>query len=108
LEGAVIRSLPSTALDSAEAVAADELHALLSGYPIDASRQALALAAAHFKLPSKRERKPRIDRMIAAAERGGENVTSITTPDGVTLHFGKGESTEASNPWLDDLRVTKQ
>jgi hypothetical protein len=56
----------------------------------------------------RRQRRPSIGRMIAA-ERGGKNVTSITTPDGVTLHFGKGESTEASNPWLDDLnKVTKQ
>ena len=29
--------------------------------------------------------------MIAAAERSGKTVTSITTPDGITLHFGKGE-----------------
>jgi hypothetical protein len=56
----------------------------------------------------RRVRKPSIRRMIAAAEKTGKNVTSITTPDGVTLHFGKGESTEASNPWLDDLKVTKQ
>jgi hypothetical protein len=55
-----------------------------------------------------RQRKPSIRKTIAAAERGGKNVTSITTRDGVTLHFGKGESTEASNPWLDDLKVTKQ
>ena len=57
----------------------------------------------------RRQRKPNIRRMIAAAERGGKNVTSITTPDGVTLHFGKGEPTEASNPWpLDDFKVTKR
>ena len=55
-----------------------------------------------------RQREPNIGRMIAAAERGGKNVTGITTPDGVTLHFGKGESTETSNPWLDDLKATKQ
>jgi hypothetical protein len=56
-----------------------------------------------------RQRKPSIKRMIAAAERAGKNVTSITTPDGVTLHFGKVEDTEASNPWLADLdKMTKQ
>ena len=54
-------------------------------------------------------RKPSIRRQIAAAERSGKTVTSITTPDGTTLHFGKGEPTEASNPWpLDDFKVTKQ
>jgi hypothetical protein len=48
--------------------------------------------------------------MIAAAERGGKTVTSVTTPDGVTLHFGKGEAaTEANNPWLADIeKATKQ
>ena len=35
----------------------------------------------------RRQRKPNIGRMIAAAERGGKNVTSITTPEGATLHF---------------------
>jgi hypothetical protein len=55
-----------------------------------------------------RQRKQDIGKMITAAERSGKNVTSITTPDGVTLHFGKGESTEASNPWLDDLTKVKQ
>ena len=48
----------------------------------------------------RRQRKPSISKMIAAAERGGKTVTSITTPDGVTLHFGKVEPTEANNPWL--------
>jgi hypothetical protein len=56
----------------------------------------------------RRQRKPSLRKMIAAAERDGRKVTSITTPDGVTLHFGKVEDTEASNPWLDDLKVTKQ
>jgi hypothetical protein len=62
----------------------------------------------HLRKQPRRQRKPNIGRMIAAAERGGKNVTGITTPDGVTLHFGKGESTETSNPWLDDLKATKQ
>ena len=57
---------------------------------------------------AKPRRKPSIGKQIAAAERGGKRVTSITTPDGLTLHFDKTESTEASNPWLDDLKVTKQ
>ena len=58
----------------------------------------------------RRQRKPSIKRMIAAAERSGKTVTSITTPDGVTLRFGESEPTEASNPWLVgiDDKVTKQ
>ena len=67
----------------------------------------LSRAASGPKLP-RRQRKPNIGRMIAAAERGGQNVTGITTPDGVTLHFWQGRSTETSNPWLDHLKVTKQ
>jgi hypothetical protein len=42
------------------------------------------------------------------AERIGKHVSSVTTPDGTVLHFGEPEPTEASNPWLDDLKVTKQ
>jgi hypothetical protein len=58
----------------------------------------------------RRARRPSIRKQIAAAERGGKTVTSITTPDGVTLRFGEGEAaTEANNPWpLDDFKVTKQ
>jgi hypothetical protein len=56
----------------------------------------------------RRQRKPSLRKMIAAAERDGKIVTSITTPDGVTLHFGKVDDTDAANPWLDDLKVTKQ
>jgi hypothetical protein len=58
----------------------------------------------------KRQRKPSIKRMIAAAERAGKKVTSITTPDGVTLRFDESEPTKASNPWLAgiDDKVTKQ
>ena len=48
--------------------------------------------------------------MIVQAEKAGKNITSITTPDGTTLHFGKVEDTEAINPWLVgiDDKVTKQ
>jgi hypothetical protein len=56
----------------------------------------------------RRQRKASLRKMIAEAERDGRKVTSITTPDGVTLHFGEPEPTEASNPWLADLKVTKQ
>ena len=38
----------------------------------------------------RRVSKPSIRRMVAAAEKAGKTVTGITTPDGVTLHFGKG------------------
>jgi hypothetical protein len=70
-----------------------------------------ALAAGASPPPAKprRQRKPSIGRMIAAAERRGKSVTSITTPDGVTLHFSKLDAAEGpSNPWLDDLKVPKQ
>jgi hypothetical protein len=55
----------------------------------------------------RRPRKSSIAKQIKQAEKSGKSVTSITTPDGTTLHFSS-ESTEASNPWLDDLKVTKQ
>ena len=58
----------------------------------------------------RRQRKPRVHTLIKQAEKSGKTVTSITTPDGVTLRFGEGEAaTEANNPWpLDDFKVTKQ
>jgi hypothetical protein len=67
-------------------------------------------AALEFCKRRRRQRKkPSIGRMIAAAERGGKKVTSVTTPEGVTLRFGESEPVESSNnPWLADLKVTKQ
>jgi hypothetical protein len=53
------------------------------------------------------ERKPRgpsINAMIEHAKKAG---ASVTLPNGTKLDFSKGESTEP-NPWLDDLKVTKQ
>jgi hypothetical protein len=59
--------------------------------------------------PKQRPRKPRLDRMIAQAEKAsGKRLTSITTADGTTLHFGEPEPTEATNPWLADLEKRKQ
>jgi hypothetical protein len=39
--------------------------------------------------PRRRQRKPRLDRTIKQAEKAGKTVTSVTTPDGVTLTFGE-------------------
>jgi hypothetical protein len=57
----------------------------------------------------KRQRKPRLDRLIKQAEQTGKTVNSITTPDGHVLHFGEPEPTETTkNPWLADLNKVKQ
>ena len=56
----------------------------------------------------RKSRKPSIRRMVAAAEKAGKTVTSVTTPEGITLRFDQPEPTEARNPWLADLKVTKQ
>ena len=48
------------------------------------------------RVPTPRhKRKPNIRRMVAAAEKTGKTVTSITMPDGAVLHFGEPESTDA-------------
>jgi hypothetical protein len=57
----------------------------------------------------KRQRKPRLDRLIKQAEQTGKSVNSITTPDGTTLTFGEPAPTEATkNPWLADLNKVKK
>jgi hypothetical protein len=50
---------------------------------------------------SRRRRKPSVPTLIAQAEKSGKPVSSITTPDGVTLHFGAAES--AGNEWDEVL-----
>jgi hypothetical protein len=60
------------------------------------------------KLDPPRKRKPKgkrqsLDRMIAQAEKkSGRSVTSITTPDGTTLHFGDPTPTPAKelDQWI--------
>jgi hypothetical protein len=102
----------STELSAAEAAVAEDLWRLLSGYPRDAVRQGLNLAAIHFKLKLKRRHKPRqptLARVSKQAAKAGIEVARYEIkPDGTfVVVTGKSESTE-SNPWLDDLKVTKQ
>jgi hypothetical protein len=58
--------------------------------------------------PTRRTRKPSIASLVKRAEKAGKRVTSIVTADGVTITFGEREPSKANNPWLDDLKVTKQ
>jgi hypothetical protein len=58
--------------------------------------------------PKLRQRKTSVGKLIAQAEKSGKPVTSITTADGTTLHFGEPEPTVATNPWLADLNKEKQ
>jgi hypothetical protein len=59
--------------------------------------------------PNRRTRKPSIATLVKRAEKAGKPVTSITTPDGTTIHFGETKPTDASNPWLADIeKATKQ
>jgi hypothetical protein len=41
-------------------------------------------------------------------EKTGKVVTSVTTPDSITISFGEPKPSDASNPWLDDLPKVKQ
>ena len=53
-----------------------------------------ALHALHMLLSSpkrKRQRRRRLDRTIAEAEKGGKTVQAVTLPDGTKLDFGKAE-----------------
>jgi hypothetical protein len=51
-----------------------------------------------------RRRKLRVDALIRQAEKAGKVVTSITTPDGVTLRFDEPEQNTANNSWDEVLR----
>ena len=50
--------------------------------------------------PARKPRKPSIATLIKRAEKTGRTVTSITTPDGTTIHFDESKPTDANNPWL--------
>jgi hypothetical protein len=71
-------------------------------------RPASTAVAVHRTTP-KRRRKPSIATLVKRAEKTGRAVTSITTPDGTTIHFGENTPSDASNPWLADIaKATKQ
>jgi hypothetical protein len=55
-------------------------------------------------------RKPSVATLIKRAEKSGRTVTSATVEgEKVVLTFGESTTpTTATNPWLDDLRATKQ
>jgi hypothetical protein len=60
--------------------------------------------------PKRRKRKPMLSAALKQADQAGKAVRSATVaPDGtVSIAFGEPEPTETSNPWLDDLKVTKR
>ena len=112
----MIHSSHSIELSAAEAAAADTLCGLLSAYPRDAMRQALDLAAFHFKLALKRHRKPRKPTLAAVAKQASKAGIAVARykvkPDGtVVIVTGKPEAAAPENPWpLDEFRTkeTKQ
>jgi hypothetical protein len=60
--------------------------------------------AAERAAEARRRRKakaPTFSKLVAQAEKAGKPVNSVTTPDGVTLHFGTTES--AGNEWDEVL-----
>jgi hypothetical protein len=50
--------------------------------------------------PLRKLHRPRISKMIEQAEKAGKTVTSITTPDGTKLDFGKPEQQQGNE--VDD------
>jgi hypothetical protein len=54
--------------------------------------------------PPARRRKLRVDALIRQAEKAGKVVTSITTPDGVTLRFDESKQDNSNNSWDEVLR----
>jgi hypothetical protein len=121
LEAARMTGLPHITLQTdVRALAAtrtvDDTIALLNGWTRERRGEALGqflfadpLMLKRAERAKRRARRPSIRTMISQAEKSGRRVTSITTPDGTTIHFGEPTPTgDANNPWLDDLKVTKQ
>jgi hypothetical protein len=51
----------------------------------------------------RRRRSTRVDTLIRQAEKAGKVVTSITTPDGVTLRFSESDRGSSNNSWDEVL-----
>ena len=52
----------------------------------------------------KAKRRPSLKRQIAAAERAGKAVTSVTLADGTKLNFGETTAATAANEWDEVCR----
>jgi hypothetical protein len=55
----------------------------------------------HLGRPPRKKRKADIRKMVAAAEKAGKSVTSVTLPDGTVLQFG---ASDEHNEWDTVLR----
>jgi hypothetical protein len=95
----IVRPLPRLRVT---ATAEERMHELTSGEVT----HGIDISAARKKRPRK-PRRPSISKMIAQAEKAGKPVTSITTPDGMTLRFGEPEPGALENPWFADLDKAK-
>jgi hypothetical protein len=66
--------------------------------------KALGITLGEGEAKPRRHRKPSLARTIKSAEKSGKAVTSITTADGITLHFGS-DGNAATNEWDEALSV---
>ena len=55
----------------------------------------------------RKPRKPSIRARIAAAEKAGKTVTSVTLPDGTVLQFGEATTQSGGNSW-DEVLVNAE
>ena len=63
----------------------------------------------HVSKPARKPRKPTLSRALAEAAKANKPVRgAVIEADKIELTFGEPESTPTTNPWLDDLKVTKQ
>jgi hypothetical protein len=86
----------------------------MSGDEIDGSKLPAIVGHAHIiegrgpaSVKPARQRKPGLRTLIAQAEKSGKKVTSITTPDGVTMRFDE-PSHEDFNPWDSVLHADQK
>jgi hypothetical protein len=78
-------------------------HPACTVHGIEVNKQDL-LALWPGPLKPAKARRPSIARLVKQAEASGHPVASVTTPNGMTIHFGQPEPSESNNPWRDDLR----
>jgi hypothetical protein len=82
-------------------------HHNLTAEPLIIGAKAAVEGVDAMKPRNRRARKPRIDTIIKQAEKAGKNVTSVTTPEGVTLTFGEANTDESVTP-LEQWRAKRR
>jgi hypothetical protein len=87
---------------------ADAIMRVFTPLTVEQRTRVAAMLSIRFGM-ARRKRKASIATLVKRAEKSGRTVSSVVTPDGMTINFNDPEPSKTNNPWLADIaKGTKQ